>query len=177
MIRPPFSKLPGRIPVAKALAEALEFGVPMASFGISTMDDTDQKLIAYLRENARLSTAELGRRLGLSRTTVQSRIERLERRGPITGYTVRLAEDFERGSVRAHVMITVRPKEARAVETALRALPGVRLLHSVSGVFDMIAHVVAVSTVEMDKLVDDIGALDGVERTTSSIILSTRIER
>ena len=149
----------------------------MADFGESTMDEIDQKLIAALRENARLSTAELGRRLGLSRTTVQSRIERLERRGPIAGYTVRLAEDHERGAVRAHVMITVRPKEARAVEAALRALPGVRLLHSVSGVFDMIAHVVAASTVEMDQLVDDIGALDGVERTTSSIILSTRIER
>jgi len=75
------------------------------------------------------------------------------------------------------IMITVRPKESRAVENALRALPGVRLLHSVSGVFDLIAHVVAASTVEMDQLVDDIGALDGVERTTSSIILSTRIER
>ena len=149
----------------------------MASFGDLTMDETDQRLIAALRENARLSTAELGRRLHLSRTTVQSRIERLERRGLITGYTVRLAEDHERGAVRAVIMITVRPKEARAVEAALRALPGVRLLHSVSGAFDMIAHVVAASTVEMDQLVDHIGALDGVERTTSSIILSTRIER
>jgi DNA-binding Lrp family transcriptional regulator len=146
-------------------------------FGDSTMDETDQKLIAALRENARQSTAELGRKLGLSRTTVQSRIERLERRGPIAGYTVRLTEDFERGAVRAHVMITVSPKAARAVEAALRAIPGVRLLHSVSGAFDMIVHLVAASTVEMDGLVDDIGALDGVERTTSSIILSTRIER
>ena len=149
----------------------------MVVFGDSTMDDTDQKLIGALRENARLSTAELGRRLHLSRTTVQSRIERLERRGTIAGYTVRLSEDHESGAVRAVIMITVRPKEARAVETALRTLPGVRLLHSVSGVFDLIAHVVAVSTVEMDQLVDNIGALDGVERTTSSIILSTRIQR
>ncbi len=141
------------------------------------MDETDQKLIAALRENARQSTAELGRKLGLSRTTVQSRIERLERRGPIAGYTVRLTEDFERGAVRAHVMITVSPKAARAVEAALRAIPEVRLLHSVSGAFDMIVHLVAASTVEMDRLVDDIGALEGVERTTSSIILSTRIER
>ena len=101
------------------------------------MDETDQKLIAALRDNARQSTAELGRKLALSRTTVQSRIERLERRGLITGYTVRLAEDFERGTVRAHVLITVRPKEARAVEAALRAIPAVRQLHSVSGAFDV----------------------------------------
>ena len=141
------------------------------------MDDLDLTLISALRENARYSTAELGRRLGLSRTTVQSRIERLERRGVIVGYSARLAEDHERGAVRAQVLITVHPKEARAVEAALRAIPAVRALHSVSGAFDMVAHVVALSTAEMDALVDQIGALGGVERTTTSIILSTRFER
>ena len=141
------------------------------------MDDTDQTLITLLRENARLSTAELGRRLSLSRTTVQSRIERLERQGVIVGYTARLSEAHERGAVRALVMITVRPKEQRAVEAALRALPAVRMLHTVSGVFDMIALVVAGSTAEMDERVDAIGAVSGVERTTSSIILATRFER
>ena len=53
----------------------------------------DQQLLSLLRENARAPTAELARRLGLSRTTVQSRIERLERQGVITGYTVRVSEE------------------------------------------------------------------------------------
>ena len=66
--------------------------------------------------DARAPVADLARRLNLSRTTVQSRIERLERRGVIVGYAARLSDDYERGLVRAHVMITVRPKEARAVE-------------------------------------------------------------
>jgi len=141
------------------------------------MDDTDKRLLTALRENARWSTAELGRRLGLSRTTVQSRIDRLERQGVIIGYSARLSPDHERGAVRAHVLITVRPKEARAVEAALRNIPQVRALQSVSGVFDMIAQIVADSTTEMDDLVDAIGALGGVERTTSSIVLSTKIDR
>jgi DNA-binding Lrp family transcriptional regulator len=141
------------------------------------MDETDRKLLAALSENARWPAAELGRRLGLSRTTVQSRIERLERRGIITGYTARLSPEHERGAVRAHVMITVRPKEARAVEAALRAIPEVRILQTVSGTFDMIAQMVADSTAAMDELVDTIGALAGVERTTSSIVLSTKFDR
>ena len=141
------------------------------------MDDTDRRLISLLRENARAPTAELGRRLGLSRTTVQGRIERLERQGVILGYTARLSEDMARGAVRAHVMITVGPKDARSVEAALRALPAVRVLHSVSGAFDMLAVVVAPSVAEMDEVIDRIGALPGVERTTSSIILSTRLDR
>lgn len=141
------------------------------------MDDTDKRLLTALRENARWSTAELGRRLGLSRTTVQSRIDRLERQGVIVGYSARLSPEHERGAVRAHVLITVRPKEARAVEAALRNIPQVRALQSVSGVFDMIAQIVADSTTEMDDMVDTIGALDGVERTTSSIVLSTKFDR
>ena len=141
------------------------------------MDDTDNQLLSALRENARAPIADLARRLGLSRTTVQSRIERLERRGVIAGYAARLSDDYERGLVRAHVMITVQPKAARAVETALRALPQMRMLHSVSGPHDMIAIAAADSTAAMDDLIDRIGALEGVERTTTSIVLSTKFER
>ena len=59
----------------------------------------------------------------------------------------------------------------------VRKIPEVRVLHSVSGPFDLIAIVAATSIVELDTLIDRIGALDGVERTTSAIVLSTRIER
>jgi DNA-binding Lrp family transcriptional regulator len=137
----------------------------------------DQQLLSVLRENARASTAEIARRLGLSRTTVQSRIDRLERDGVIAGYTVRVAEAAERGHIRAHILITVLPKQMPAVVEALRAVPEVRSLHSVSGSFDLIALGVAPSVEEMDALTDRIGAMDGVERTTSSIILSAKFER
>jgi DNA-binding Lrp family transcriptional regulator len=141
------------------------------------MDSIDDKLLSALRENGRASTARLARLVGRSRTSVQSRIERLERLGIITGYGVRLAPEHETGAVRAHVMIKVGPKEARAVTTALREIAQVRLLHSVSGDVDLIAVAVTASVAEMDQVIDRIGALDGVERTNSSIILSTKFER
>jgi len=84
----------------------------------TALDATDQKLLSLLRENARTSTAELARGLGLSRTTVQSRIERLERGGVAAG-----------------------------------------------------------SIGELDAVIDRIGQMDGVERTMSAIVLSTRFER
>jgi DNA-binding Lrp family transcriptional regulator len=130
-----------------------------------------------LRENARASTAHLARLVGRSRTSVQSRIERLEKRGIIVGYGVRLAPEHGLGSVRAHVMIKVAPKETRAVAAALRAIEQVRVLHSVSGEVDLIAVAATASVDEMDQVIDRIGAIDGVERTTSSIILSTKFER
>ncbi len=62
-------------------------------------------------------------------------------------------------------------------QAALRRIAELRVLHSVSGPFDLIAVVAAASMVELDELIDRIGQLDGVERTTSAIVLSTRIER
>lgn len=134
-------------------------------------------LLALLRENARTPVSTLARKLGLSRTTVQARIERLETTGVIAGYGVRLSDAFESGLVRAHVLITVVPKSAAAVTGALSAIEQVQTLHSVSGTFDLIAIVVARSISELDELIDRIGVLDGVERTLSSIILATRIDR
>ena len=141
------------------------------------MDAIDERLLSALRENGRASTALLARLVGRSRTSVQSRIERLEKQGIITGYGVRLAPELGIGAVRAHVMIKIGPKEARAVTAALREISQVRLLHSVSGEADLIAVAAAASVAEMDQVIDRIGALDGVERTTSSIILSTKFER
>ncbi|HMD73535.1 MAG TPA: Lrp/AsnC family transcriptional regulator [Steroidobacteraceae bacterium] len=141
------------------------------------MDTIDEQLILALKENGRASTAELARLVGRSRTSVQSRIERLERQGIIVGYAVRLAPEHDQGAVRAHVMIKVGAKETRSVAAALRGIPQVRVLHSVSGEVDLIAVAVTPSVAEMDQVIDRIGALDGVERTTSSIILSTKFER
>lgn len=141
------------------------------------MDETDRRLLARLRENARTPVAELARALGLSRTTVQSRIARLERSGVVAGYAVRLSEAHEAAQVHAYVMITVEPKQAAPVTAALKRMPGVRRLQSVSGPFDLIAAIEAEGVAEMDVLIDAIGGLPGVERTNSSIVLSTKFDR
>ena len=139
--------------------------------------DPDQALLNLMRENARASSAELARRLGVSRTTVQSRLERLERKGVIAGYSVKLGADYEKSLVQSHVLITVSPKLTQQVVTRLAAIEAVRVVHSVSGSFDMIAELAAQSMADLDAAIDAIGEMDGVERTLSSIILSTRLSR
>ena len=143
----------------------------------TALDATDRALLALLRDDARASTTELARKLKLSRTTVQSRMERLQRQRVIAGFTITVPDELEAGLVRAHVLITLAPKRSGAIELALRRIPEVRVLHSVSGPFDLIAIVAAASIGELDALIDRIGGLDGVERTTSAIVLSTRIQR
>jgi len=125
------------------------------------IDETDRRLIGKLRENARSPISDLARALGLSRTTVQSRLERLERLGVVTGYTLKVSEAYERGLIHAYVMLTTAPKQTAAVISAARATTAVRRLASVSGPFDLIAEVATQTVSEMDELIDALGALRG----------------
>ena len=138
---------------------------------------TDDDLIALLRENARLSTAEIGRRLGLARSTVQSRLERLERSGVIRGYRVELGAAAGVRQVQAHAMVGVEPAQQVAVERRLRALPAVTALYTVSGPYDLVAMLAAESTEALDAALDQVRSTPGVKGTTTSIILSRRFER
>lgn len=141
------------------------------------LSEKDRDLLALLGENSRMPVAMLAKKLGLSRTTVQARLERLEREGVIAGYGLRLSERYASSLIRAHILITIAPKALSQVVSALERLKPVTALHSVSGNFDLIAMIAAPSITELDQIIDEIGTLDGVERTLSSIILSTRISR
>ena len=68
------------------------------------MDKKDHGLISALRENARVSLSDLSHQLGVSRTTVRSRIERLQQCGDILGFTVVLKDDAIRDPVRGIMM-------------------------------------------------------------------------
>ena len=142
-----------------------------------TKQDTDAKLLALLRANAREPTASLARKLGLARSTVQERIARLERDGTIKGYTVRLSEGAERQKIRAIVMISADPKQADRVSAELKRMAEVRSLSAVAGAYDMMALVEAETTAKMDASLDRIGKAAGVARTVSSIILSEKFAR
>ncbi len=105
-------------------------GLPPELDRMTNLDKLDHLLIAKLREDARAPVAELARVLGISRTTVQGRIARLERLKVITGYSVRVAESFEKNQIHAYVMITVGPKRAASVSAEIKRMPAVRLLQS-----------------------------------------------
>lgn len=141
------------------------------------MQDTDSRLIALLRANAREPVASLARKLGLARSTVQERIARLERGGVIRGYTVLLSEETEARKLRAVVMVAADPRQADRIGAELKRMPEVRTLSAVSGAYDMMAIVEAETPQRMDGALDRIGKAQGVARTVSSIILSEKFSR
>lgn len=140
-------------------------------------DALDQDLLALLTVNARESTADLARQLGVARTTVVARLARLQREGIVSGYTVRLRHDLAQQGLSAFVGITVQPRTGADVVRLLQRLPEVKQLDSVSGQFDYVALLRAASAERLDALLDQIRALDGVLQTTTSVVLSRRIDR
>jgi DNA-binding Lrp family transcriptional regulator len=139
--------------------------------------DTDSRLIALLKANAREPVASLARKLGLARSTVQERIARLEREGVIKGYTTLFSEESEARKLRAVVMIAADPRQADRIGAELRRMHEVRALSAVSGAYDMMAIVEAETPQRMDAALDRIGKATGVARTVSSIILSEKFSR
>ncbi|WP_443749309.1 Lrp/AsnC family transcriptional regulator [Asticcacaulis solisilvae] len=141
------------------------------------LDGTDRRLLAALREDARLPVSQLAAQLEIPRAQVYARLERLEADGVIGGYTVRLGEAFSRTRMRAHVMIKTLPRQGQAAEAGLAGIAEVSAVYAISGEYDIIAMVEASNSVEMNELLDRIGLLDGVERTTTSVILAAKLER
>lgn len=141
------------------------------------LDEIDRRLISALQINARESVALLARKLGIARTTVTSRIARLEKTKVITGYGVRLGKQLVDGGLQAYVGITVQSRAGGNVIRRLNSIAQIEQLCAVSGEFDYVAWLRSDSPEQLDRLLDQIGELEGVAKTTTSIILSGKIDR
>jgi DNA-binding Lrp family transcriptional regulator len=137
------------------------------------MDDTDRRLIALLRHDARATIASLAEALGVARGTVQNRLARLEADGTIVGYTVRLRPDVEEHRIRALTTIAVEGNRVDGVIEALRGEPAVSALHSTNGRWDIVAELRADSLEAFDRVLGRLRQLEGVSRTETSLLLST----
>lgn len=137
----------------------------------------DEKLLSILKTNARASISDLARLLNLSRSTVQSRMLKLEQSGVIKGYSIDYGDEFLNKMVSAHVSIKVIQKLTTKTNIELKQIDAISQLYAISGEFDLIAVVQAQNLEKLSHLLDDIGNLDGVERTNSSVILETKFKR
>ena len=140
-------------------------------------DEIDKELLAQLKDDCRVSVAELARTVKISRSTVKDRIERLERRGVIKGYALQLGDEYAKAHVRAHVMINLESRQSSHLIRNLKTFRQIRRAYAVSGIYDLIVVVEAESTGELDNVLDQIRELDGIKDTLTSVVLSTKFEK
>ncbi len=137
----------------------------------------DIALLRGLTNDARTSVSTLAKRLGIARTTVQTRIDKMESRGVIAGYTVKLGETTRANRIRATVLIQFEPRTGPAIIQRLNSMVEVEVAHTSSGRFDLVLQVATPNTARLDQVLDVIGAIKGVLSSESLIHLSTKIDR
>jgi DNA-binding Lrp family transcriptional regulator len=141
------------------------------------LDEIDNKILALLMDDARMPTSTIAKRVAVARTTAIARINAMEKRGVIAGYGLRLNQALYQPAVRAYVGISLDPRSAAAFVMRLQKMPEVETLCAVSGSIDYMLTLRCLSTAELDRLLDQIGAMEGVRQTSTSIILTKRIDR
>lgn len=140
-------------------------------------DRLDRELIALLQADARRPIAGLAEALGVARSTVHDRLNRLEQDGVIRGYTVRLAEDPETRPAQAVVMLSVEQRQTRQVVQRLERYPEVVLCQAISGEFDLFLTVETPHLEDLDALLDELATVEGVVRSRSMIVLAAKFDR
>lgn len=140
------------------------------------LQDSERKLLDLLKINSRMSAAELGRKLGMARSTVHMMLSRLEDK-IIDGYTVKLKSEALSNDARCYVTITRDPKKSAQIEEALYNMPEVDCLSTVAGSIDLMIHVRTENNQQLDMVLTKIAMLDGVINTESHIILSSKFNR
>jgi DNA-binding Lrp family transcriptional regulator len=140
---------------------------------IAKMDETDHRLLALLRQNARESIATLAARLKVSRGTITNRMRALEQEGIIVGYSARLRPDVQQNVIKAWACIAVEGNQTRAVIASLLGEPNVATLHDTNGRWDLLAELRADNLQELGKTLERIRLIKGISNTETSIHLET----
>jgi Lrp/AsnC family transcriptional regulator, leucine-responsive regulatory protein len=140
----------------------------------SALDETDQALVGLLADNARLSTAELARSVGLSAPSVAERLRRLEEDGVVKAYTVELDPRALGYTLTAIVRIRPLPGQLHAVERLLVESPEVVECDKVTGEDCFVARYLLRSIEELDPILERIAQR---AQTSTSIVKTSPVKR
>ncbi|MDQ0474633.1 Lrp/AsnC family transcriptional regulator [Labrys wisconsinensis] len=136
-------------------------------------DDLDHRLIGALREDGRAPVSKLAAILGVTRATVQARLDRLLESGAVLGFTIRSRQDADANAIRAVMMIEVMGRSTTAVIRQLRGLPELHALHTTNGTWDLVAEIRASSLGDFDRVLREVRTIDGILNSETSILLSS----
>lgn len=135
-------------------------------------DNLDRHLIAILKQDARKPITRIATILGVSRATVQARIDKLLEDGAVLGFTIRSRQDAN-GSLRALMMIEVEGRSTTAIITRLRGFVEIEALHTTNGAWDLVAEIRTPDLIQFDRVLREVRQIEGILNSETSILLST----
>ncbi|MFB4310752.1 Lrp/AsnC family transcriptional regulator [Actinomadura sp. GTD37] len=140
------------------------------------IDELDARLIEVFTAEPRVGVLEASRRLGVARGTVQARLDRLARDGVIAGHGPEIDAAALGYGVTAFVTLQLRQAGGHdPIAARLAQVPEVIEAHTITGPGDMLCRIVARSNTDLQRVIDVIVDVAGVERASSVISLATQI--
>ena len=140
------------------------------------MDALDVTLIDLFAQEPRIGVLEASRRLGVARGTVQARLDKLSTSGVVTGWGPELSAEALGFPVMAFLTLEIRQVAGHdAVAAHLAEIPEVLEAYTITGVGDMWCRVVARNNADLQRVIDQVLAHAGIDRSTTVIALATQI--
>lgn len=137
------------------------------------LDALDLALLTAMRQSPRAGILELSRLVKVARATVQSRLERLERAGVITGYGPEIDIAAAGYPVQAFVTLEIAQGSLDKLHRDLSSIPGVLEAYAITGTGDVLCRVAAASNAELQQTLLQLNGSAWVARSTSAVLLST----
>lgn len=133
------------------------------------MDSQDQRIVEILKENSRLTYSAIGKKIGLSEAATRKRIKNLVGKGDIRKFTVEVDTGQKTNAI---VLVAVRSSvSTSAVSEKLRIIKGVGSVHEITGQYDIFVTISAASIAEVNKCVDEVRGIEGIDNTNTMIVL------
>ena len=140
------------------------------------MDDLDRTLITLFADEPRVGVLEASRRLGVARGTVQARLDRLASSGVITGWGPDLSTEAIGFPVTTFLTLEISQSAGhQAVAEHLATIPEVLEAYTITGVGDLWCRIVSRSNADLQRVIDRVVAVDGVQRASTVMALATQV--
>ncbi|CAM2836003.1 Lrp/AsnC family transcriptional regulator [Moritella viscosa] len=144
---------------------------------LDRLDKLDRKILSILLSNGRESIANLSRSVGLSRTAISERINRLEKAGTIRGYTAQLQIDSKERRAISYLLISCHNGQRNEVSKTLKGIPEIRNTCITGGEYDIIARLEASDLYQIHILCDKIENISGISELQTSVVLYQSVDR
>ena len=142
-----------------------------------SLDQTDRRLLASVRDTLRPAHSAVARATGLARGTVYARLERLERRGVIEGYQPRIDPRAAGFDVIAFATLEISQGTHDPTTNALATIPEILEIHTITGEGDLLCRIVAHSNDHLHQILQTVTSIPTVTRTSSQLALATPLRR
>ncbi len=141
------------------------------------LDEMDRKILTLLKQDCRIPYADIGKKVHLSAPAVHARVKKMEKEGVILKHTIQISPEALGTNLCAFIRIGRSRGLAAPIADAFSKIKQIEESHSTAGDDCMFVKLRVKSSLELAKILDQIRQIEGIDRTTTAVVLESHFER